>query len=873
MKNFKKILLLGLFLLGTTFSFAQEVKKDTLNQLEEIVVKSKVIDVAKNRKTPVAVSTIKASEIQQKLGNLEFPEVLANTPSVYTSKSGGGFGDSRITVRGFDQKNIAVLINGVPVNDMENSAVYWSNWAGLSDVTSAMQVQRGLGSSKLAISSVGGTINIVTRSADNKEGGFASTTTGNDNYIKTGASYSTGKMANGLSTSVLFSKTSGDGYVNGTKFEGSNYFIGIGYELNKKHDFQFTITGAPQWHNQRNNAPKISDYIKYGNTVDPNVKYNSDYGYLNGEEFSFRTNYYHKPIASINWDYKINETTKLSSVFYGSWGRGGGSNGAGGIRGKSWFDASLKTADGLVNVGLINQWNTGQPVTIGGTSYTRTQTGGAFQNSSSSGSTTNLASGISKISSINSHNWYGGVIDLNKKLSKNLVLDFGVDFRTYTGIHFQNINNLLGATNYADNFDVNNPNRTLTYQYHTEPNGNPFFNSDYQQKINYNNDGLVRWYGAFTQLEYSSEKLTAFVQGSFSQQGFKRKDYFKYLTTDPLASTDYKNLNGGNIKGGANYNINDNHNVFVNAGYYSKQPFFNAVYINNASLVNENLTNEKILGFEAGYGFRSSKFNANVNVYQTSWKDRFIRLTANIDNDLNTTTAAIPGSAFLQGVEQIHSGVELDFTYKPMTKLSINGMLSVGNWKYGSNVKANYQDDNNVVITNPTTGAVFSETLYTDGLKVGDAAQTTASIGALYEIAKNFKVDGNYRYMDNLYASIDPINFKTQAANDKGSLKLPGYGLLDAGASYKLVTGKNQDKSVNFRLNVNNLLDEIYIAESRSNIAIKNQNDYLNTDGTPNTTGYNTYLSTLKKYNGIDQSNTVFFGFGRTWNLSISYNF
>ena len=37
------------------------------------------------------------------------------------------------------------MINGVPVNDMENGRVYWSNWAGLSDVTSSMQVQRGLG--------------------------------------------------------------------------------------------------------------------------------------------------------------------------------------------------------------------------------------------------------------------------------------------------------------------------------------------------------------------------------------------------------------------------------------------------------------------------------------------------------------------------------------------------------------------------------------------------------------------------------------------------------------------------------------------------------------------------------------------------------
>ncbi len=48
-----------------------------------------------------------------------------------------------------------------------------------------MQVQRGLGSSKLAISSVGGTINVLTRTADMKEGGTILTGFGNANYIKT----------------------------------------------------------------------------------------------------------------------------------------------------------------------------------------------------------------------------------------------------------------------------------------------------------------------------------------------------------------------------------------------------------------------------------------------------------------------------------------------------------------------------------------------------------------------------------------------------------------------------------------------------------------------------------------------------------------
>jgi hypothetical protein len=608
MKNFKCNLFLGLFLIASA-SYSQVVKKDTVNvnQLDEIVVKSGLIDVAKERKTPVAVSTIKASEIQAKLGNQEFPELLNNTPSVYATKSGGGFGDSRVNIRGFDQKNIAVMINGVPVNDMENSAVYWSNWAGLSDVTTSMQVQRGLGSSKLAISSVGGTINIVTRTSDIKEGGSISTGTANNNYLKTTASYSTGIMKNGLSASVLLSQTRGEGYVDGTKFEGANYFIGLGYKLNEKHDFQLTFTGAPQWHNQRSAAPTITDYIKYGTNGEPNIKYNSDWGTLNGEEYSFRTNYYHKPIASFNWDFKINETTKLSTVVYGSWGRGGGTNGTGGIRGKAYFDASLRTNNGLVNVDLISNWNQGQTVNIGGVNYTRTLTNGAFQNASTSGSTSNLSSGISKISSINSHNWYGGVIDLNKKLSDKLVIDFGLDVRAYRGIHYQNLNDLLGADRYSDNNDVNSTTpRLLSFQYEALPNGNPFFNSDYQQKINYNNDGLVRWYGAFTQLEYSTEKLTAFIQGAVSQQGFKRDDYFKYLASNELYSTDYENILGGNVKGGLNYNIDAHHNVFANAGYYSKQPFFNAVYPVNTSILNKDLTNEKIMGIEAGYGYRSS---------------------------------------------------------------------------------------------------------------------------------------------------------------------------------------------------------------------------------------------------------------------------
>src|SRR5699024_4140739 len=81
--------------------------------------------IAKDRQTPVALSSVDPVFIEEKLGTQEFPEILKATPGVYATKQGGGFGDSKINMRGFKSENIAVMINGVPMNDMEWGGVYW----------------------------------------------------------------------------------------------------------------------------------------------------------------------------------------------------------------------------------------------------------------------------------------------------------------------------------------------------------------------------------------------------------------------------------------------------------------------------------------------------------------------------------------------------------------------------------------------------------------------------------------------------------------------------------------------------------------------------------------------------------------------------
>jgi len=826
---------------GQTQDLGRIILNADANALSEVVITG-VADLAKDRQTPVAVSTIRAAEIQEKLGNQEFPEILSTTPSIYATKQGGGFGDARITIRGFDTQNSAVMINGIPVNDMENGSVYWSNWAGLSDVTTAIQVQRGLGSSKLAVSSVGGTINVVTRSSQMTEGGMVKASVGNDGYLKTLASYNTGLSDNGWSGSVLLSRTSGDGYVNGTEFEGYNYYIGVGYQANDDHEFNFMLTGAPQQHNQRGFFTSLQSYLDYGSGGDPNEKYNPDFGYRNGDEFTFSGNFYHKPVISLSWDWDVSSNSKLSTSAYASFGRGGSIGSIGRINGRQSFALPL-TEDGLLPIDDIFAWNSGQDVPAFGDPRVPYSGDGQYQgdfvntgNGDRSGE-----NGISQRSSVNSHNWFGIIANYETELTENLTLDFGGDLRSYKGFHYRRLVDLMGADVYRSTADINNQNRFLTETY--EPTAgnalNVFSNIDDEEKIDYYNEGLVRWAGAFGQLEYVGEQISAFVQGSISNQGFKRVDEFGELEGNQ--ETDWENIVGGNIKGGLNFNIDENHNVFGNIGYYSKQPLFDAVYPGNRNDLNEDLENEKVFGVELGYGFRSQYFNANVNLYRTSWADRFETTSATFFRD---TPQEVRGTANLEGITQVHQGIEFDFYGSLSNKFKWNAMLSIGDWEYKDDISTAYFDDNQ----NPIAG-VEDATLNLDGVKVGNAAQFTASAGADYTIIDNLSIDATYRYADNLYADYDAA---AAANNDNFEVfELPSFGLLDLGASYGLDLG---DYRLGFRVNVNNVTDNIYISESNTNF----QPGEREGDTT---------------YDGINTRNNVFFGWGRTWNASVSFKF
>ena len=143
-------------------------------------------------KTAVAYTDVTKDEIALRLGSQDIPLAMNLVPSVYATNQGGGAGDARINVRGFNQRNVAVMINGIPVNDMENGWVYWSNWDGVADATSSIQMQKGLSAQNLATPSIGGSMNIVTDAAALERGGSFKQEVGAWGFLKSTLSYNTG---------------------------------------------------------------------------------------------------------------------------------------------------------------------------------------------------------------------------------------------------------------------------------------------------------------------------------------------------------------------------------------------------------------------------------------------------------------------------------------------------------------------------------------------------------------------------------------------------------------------------------------------------------------------------------------------------------
>ena len=852
---------------------------------KEVVISS---DLAVGRTVPVAFSNIGLKRIEEELAGREMATLANTTPGTYATRAGGGDGDARVTIRGFSGNNVAVMLDGVPVNDMEYGTVYWSNWFGLDLATQTTQIQRGLGASKLVIPAVGGTMNIITRGIDSKRSVRLRQEYAYGAFSRTSFAYNSGKSKKGWAFSMATSFKTGSGWVDGTFTKGFFYYGKI-EKITGNHHLSLYGLGAPQEHGQRLRSEAISlydretavrlgadtTYTETGNSRIPifnrGINYNPDLGYLvrynfvdgqraniqKEEQFNGRVNFYHKPQFSFKDVWTIDENTFISTVAYASFGRGGGTNWNSNLSAKDYL------ADGSVNIQAFYDVNTGlkPPLFVGPDYNINPLVSNVLRYSVSNYVKANM----------NEHSWYGALSTYNKKFNEKWNLAGGVDLRTYKGSHYRKIIDLLGADYIIARTSIN----------YNDPN----LVKREGDIIDFSNDAFIRWGGLFGQVEYQDDKFSAFLSVSAATTGYMRVDHFRpkvfnvngvdipvgysYVNGVTLAPKDTlvggqtltSNMRGSKfqstgwyyrptatIKAGVKYNLTRDLAVFLNSGYLNKAPLFSQIYTNANERFNA-IENEVISSFENGWNYKSKKFSFNVNLYYTTWKNKPYGGGLQVPNPQDPNTNI---TVNIRGMNARHQGAELDFAFKINDQLTFEGLASFGDWIWTSSDTIYIFDDAGNPVPEEASkpnGPQLFVTYDANGVHVSDAAQSQLGAMLRYEWKNGAYVKTRYTWFDRYYAAMNPFKLSGENAG-RESWKIPAYGTLEFHAGIgKEIHGIRWD----LRGSVFNVLNNVFITDANNNEAYALYNN--------------------KDFNFDASSAGVFFGQGRWFNVSLSATF
>ena len=801
----------------------EDVKVDFALAIDAITMSAlEVLASRADEKTPVAYTTVGKEELEFRLGSQDVPMALNTTPSVYATQQGGGAGDARINVRGFNQRNVAVMINGVPQNDMENGWVYWSNWDGVADAAQSIQLQRGLSAVNLATPSIGGTMNIITNPASAEKGGKFKQEGGAGSFLKSTLNYNTGlMMGDKLALSGTIVRKTGDGIIDATWTDAWAYYMGASFQANNKNRFELYAIGAPQRHGQNLYKQNIATYSQElagdvdgydteafaagakfetegGRTFNQNwAPVSSDYkgkqywymygvgglfgggnqdrynsGFLNERE-----NFFHKPLVNLNHFMTINDKTRLSSVLYWSGGSGGGTGTYGSsfrkpaVDGQKWYRSS--------------PWGWDWDAAIA-TNSDRVDTD--FH------ATENRSKGILR-NSINRQDTYGLISKLNYEVSDELELQVGIDWRTAGIEHAREVRDLLGGDYYVDYADDNASDGKIV---------------KLGDIIAYHNSTTVDWLGGFVQGNYTKDKLNVYGMGGLSSIKYSYQDHFTVANEVIKADA----ISTFQVKGGAMYDVDDNVSVFANTGYVQKPPIMDNVIYYDGTVASDP-ANEAFISSEAGINFSSDNFAVKVSAYNTDWKDRNLTKSVTTGQGDSGDTDVI----FLSGIDQKHQGLEIEGSMKLNDMVRLNGAVSFGNWKFDGDADGNYQEneynaDGQVIGLKSTP---YSYAL--DGLMVGDMPQTAYVLGAELTPIKGLRLSGIFKMYDNNYSDWSPgaREYDGSDANaDREQVWMaPAYNRLDLHGSYKLPKIGGLDMSLTGH--VFNALDAIYVQDAVDN--------------------------------------------------------
>jgi iron complex outermembrane recepter protein len=265
---------------------------------------------ASERQSPVAFTNLKADDIEKRYWAQDIPMMLSELPNVYSySDNGNGIGYSYMKMRGFGQNRIAVLLNGIPLNDAESHEVFWVNLPDFSASTQDIQVQRGVGTSLYGASAFGGSVNLLTKSASQVPQIEVIAGTGSYNTKKYSVVANSGLIDQTYSIYSRFSRIETDGYRDKSWSKLWSYFISAN-RFDENMTTRINIFGGPE-----------QSFLSYkgipaGQLMDESLRK------INPIQYPGEIDNFYQPHIQVINEWQISSNIQLDNTFFVFGGKG-----------------------------------------------------------------------------------------------------------------------------------------------------------------------------------------------------------------------------------------------------------------------------------------------------------------------------------------------------------------------------------------------------------------------------------------------------------------------------------------------------------------------------------------------------------------------
>ncbi|MBK6330869.1 MAG: TonB-dependent receptor [Bacteroidetes bacterium] len=738
--------------------------------------------------------------------------VLNASRDAYLSAATFGWGQYFYKLRGYENDQNVLYLNGVPMNDLEEGGIFFNSFSGLNDVFRGRSVGLGLAPNEFTFGGLGLNTTLDASASNQRKGTRLTYTATNRSYRnRVMLTHSSGLKKNGWAYSFSFSRRwAQEGQIKGTFYDAFGYFGAIEKRF-KKQGISLTIVGAPIKRGKAGPATKEAFELAGTNY------YNPYWGYQNGKIRNTRVLNSHMPMLILSHDIKLNTKTILNSAISYQMGEVS-------TTGIDWYNAADPRPDYYRympsyqdSVGLTNELS--EIIKSNPDKYLQVNWDGMYE-----ANRLNKKAGYNRsVYIVNENVEYSkklnGAINLESTLSDHITFYSGIAYQRQNNHNFLRVADLMGGDYWVNT----NQFAEDGIQGQVVSTSLNVGETDSLRKVGdiYGYDYNIQFQKAswFAQGVFTYNKFDFFLAAELGNTSFYRTGNYKHGLYQDSSKGDSKKLsfNTYRLKGGFTYKLNGRNYLYANGSMGTKAPFVDNIFVSarTRNQMVSNPQNEEFKSGEVGYLLRSPFIKARLTFYATDIKNA-VDIKRYYDDQGGSFTNNV-----LQNINKRYTGIEFGAEVKVSPSLSATVAGALSQAFYTDRATSILYSDNDVALGN--TAKIKEDIVYMKNYYVPAGPQSAFQLGLNYRSKRFWFATISFNYLANNWMDFAPTRRtaegvdllqynSTEWSAVIDQQKLPSVYTIDifGGKSFKVnkyIKKASNNTFLNLNLGLTNLLN------------------------------------------------------------------